>query len=1130
MMANLIQAITQTGVKNDTLQSQNRSIIFSNCIALILSGAGLLLFILVPQNHNIGGLTESLISVAIFTVPILLNRVSLYSISRLYLCWVPPFLISWAMIDGMKGIDVVPISGYTGLRIYIIATSCIPYLLMDKQNGVSFVLGILPTFLILVFNDDILDIAGVGYTTKGAPDAAYSFIQARSLIAYVIIGGSCLSLRLIVNKSDQQNHQLLEELDRKNKTILEQAAQDVSALDTKLYQKLEELKERDFVLRESQRIAKIGSWKYDIAENSIFWSDEMYNILGLDKSYELTLENTKKLFNDQVNRSIAMAYNNTLGGVREALDITFPIITPLGYKKWLRINGFTSYKNETISGATGICHDITFFKEAEERIAIQEKKYQLLFEQASDAIIVTDLKGNFVDVNTSLCKMVGYTKEQLLQLNVGDIIDPAQMEEYSVRLKDLNEGLQIVNEWFFVRSDGSKTPVESSVKKFGGNALFGIARDISERKKIERKLTRHIEALAVLNRVNAILSKAKDVNDLFNHVCKTLVQEESYSLVWIARQSSELELDLPPLAMAGDSLAYMTTIDVNTTDQTGGIIASALRSNKPQVLNQTSSSPNYDRWLTHALPYGLHSAMSGCINVAPGERYVVNIYSSNTDSFDADEVSALQTMSENICTTIRSIHAAKERDIANYQLNERVKELSTVQMISQLLNKDDQFIDDMLTKIVHILPPGWQYPEITAARISIDEKEFKTANFTEVVDKQSADFHLPQGMKGTIDVVYLQRKPTEAEGPFLVEERNLINLIAEMLRIYFAKRHESLALKKSEAKLRAIINNTDILIWSVDSELNFTSFNKPFFDHMKNYNIEVSVGSKAVSQRVNDPQLQKKWFEFYQTGLSGKSMKAEENRFGIDFHYSLAPITEENRVVGVNVFATNITGQKQRATELAEANKQIGELKLMALRSVMNPHFIFNALNSIQFFIAANDRLNAINYLSKFSKLIRRILTSSVNNKTKLSSEIEILKNYVELEMVRFEGKFEFKLEIDPTLDADSIEIPSLLIQPYVENAILHGLYNKKDKGFLQIRIYERKDCVVFEIEDDGVGRIVASKIRERNRSTHASMGTKLTEERLKLINESQNVSFQTTDRLEGHENPGTKVTIWIKV
>jgi sensor histidine kinase YesM len=265
--------------------------------------------------------------------------------------------------------------------------------------------------------------------------------------------------------------------------------------------------------------------------------------------------------------------------------------------------------------------------------------------------------------------------------------------------------------------------------------------------------------------------------------------------------------------------------------------------------------------------------------------------------------------------------------------------------------------------------------------------------------------------------------------------------------------------------------------------------------------------------------------------LSGEIVVLEETRFELDFQYSLSPIIENNRVIGVSVFANNITERRTRERELAEANKKIGELRMMALRSVMNPHFVFNVLNSIQYFIAKNDRLNAINYLSTFSKLIRSILTHSVNNRIKLIDELDILRNYVLLEMTRFENKFKFNLNVDPDLDTDTIEIPSLLIQPYVENAILHGLYNKQTPGTLTIDISEKDNAVVFVIEDDGIGREAAMQLRKQNLPGHKSMGLKLTEERLKLINEHHHVSFEIRDLTDVHGQPsGTRVTVWVMI
>ena len=197
----------------------------------------------------------------------------------------------------------------------------------------------------------------------------------------------------------------------------------------------------------------------------------------------------------------------------------------------------------------------------------------------------------------------------------------------------------------------------------------------------------------------------------------------------------------------------------------------------------------------------------------------------------------------------------------------------------------------------------------------------------------------------------------------------------------------------------------------------------------------------------------------------------------------------------------------------------------------MNPHFIFNALNSIQFFIAQNDRKNAISYLSTFSKLIRGVLNNSVNNKIRLSEELELLQYYVNLELVRFDNKFDFILTVDEKLDTESVEIPSLLIQPYVENAIIHGLYNKSDRGALKISVNkETEDMILFEIEDDGIGRAAATELKKKNFPSHKSMGIALTEDRLRLINAQDSVSFETNDLYNDSRPAGTRVKIWVKV
>jgi sensor histidine kinase YesM len=141
-----------------------------------------------------------------------------------------------------------------------------------------------------------------------------------------------------------------------------------------------------------------------------------------------------------------------------------------------------------------------------------------------------------------------------------------------------------------------------------------------------------------------------------------------------------------------------------------------------------------------------------------------------------------------------------------------------------------------------------------------------------------------------------------------------------------------------------------------------------------------------------------------------------------------------------------------------------------------------------------------------------------------------MLRNYIHLEMVRFENKFDFSIEMDPDVkvEEESIVMPSLLIQPYVENAILHGLYNKLGHGQLTIRVQEKDGILFFEIEDNGIGREAAKKLRDQNFPTHKSMGINITEERLKLISKNHDTAFEIEDLFFDGLPGGTRVRIGI--
>ena len=175
-------------------------------------------------------------------------------------------------------------------------------------------------------------------------------------------------------------------------------------------------------------------------------------------------------------------------------------------------------------------------------------------------------------------------------------------------------------------------------------------------------------------------------------------------------------------------------------------------------------------------------------------------------------------------------------------------------------------------------------------------------------------------------------------------------------------------------------------------------------------------------------------------------------------------------------------------------------LVLKSLRNQMNPHFIFNSLNSVNSFIAQQDERSANKYLASFSKLMREVLEYSQEDFIPLSKEIDILSIYLDLEHFRFKDTFDYKLTIDPTINREEYFIPPMLIQPFVENAIWHGLRYKKDKGLLVVDFSQKPDHVLITITDNGIGREQSKALKTSNQKKMKSTGLKNVESRLEII------------------------------
>jgi tetratricopeptide (TPR) repeat protein len=245
--------------------------------------------------------------------------------------------------------------------------------------------------------------------------------------------------------------------------------------------------------------------------------------------------------------------------------------------------------------------------------------------------------------------------------------------------------------------------------------------------------------------------------------------------------------------------------------------------------------------------------------------------------------------------------------------------------------------------------------------------------------------------------------------------------------------------------------------------------------------------------------------------------RIQQNRYSL---FGLGGLVLLIGIVSILIYRQNKLRTDQRTIVLEQR----------LLRSQMNPHFIFNALSNISNLIDKKDNTTASKYLTRFSRLVRHILDSTRSEQIELEEEIDNLENYLSLQKLRFGDKFDYQIKIDPGIDPEEVSVPPMLIQPFVENAIEHGIKPKEEKGHIDIRLKRQNGILLCEIDDDGIGR---EKAMANRHDRHHSMATSITRERLAALNHKlrKKVSLEIIDlKTEVGVSLGTRIRIGIPV
>ena len=317
------------------------------------------------------------------------------------------------------------------------------------------------------------------------------------------------------------------------------------------------------------------------------------------------------------------------------------------------------------------------------------------------------------------------------------------------------------------------------------------------------------------------------------------------------------------------------------------------------------------------------------------------------------------------------------------------------------------------------------------------------------------------------------------------------------------------------------------------------------YDDMSQLYLNLKDSAKAFNAFV----LYKKFNDSLLLSRSNQGLADARIRYEADTHNKemdlLSLRLKNNRILnigfaGLIILTITIALLLLRSAKLdakhriSEMNQKISEITQANLRQQMNPHFIFNTLNSIQYYMYQHDKLATNNYLTKFSSLMRKVLENSQHTSVPLRDELIALNLYLELECLRFKDKFNYTINVDEEIDPLLFKVPTMLIQPYVENSICHGLMPMESKGEVKIELKLEKDHLTCIIEDNGIGREAAEEIsRMKSETNHNSLGTRIATSRLDLVNSLYGTSLKTiyTDlKNEKGEAEGTKVEIQIPI
>ncbi len=739
--------------------------------------------------------------------------------------------------------------------------------------------------------------------------------------------------------------------------------------------------------------------------------------------------------------------------------------------------------------------DITALKQAQEKLTLSEQKLSNHIEETPIGVIELDIDLKVISWNKAVVRIFGYSKEEAIGRNALGLIWSGNG----------NKEMQLIWKGLLNQS-GDKEIIYNNITKEGktilcnwrhtaladkqGNTIgiVSLVQDTTEKHKIEEQLRKSEERHKLISAITS--------DFVYSNQCD---ERGKYTLKWVSGAFTRITgysiREINEKEKRWKSIVHPEDLKILKQER-GGISKLHISKTKEyRIITKNGSI----KWLS--------------------DSYV-------------QLLGAKDIKDHVIHGSIRDITDRKQAELALLESEERLSRLSEVAKEGIYIHDNYRIVEvnKALTKI-----SGYSRSEL----LSMDSRSLSSkASIPTIMDHIQKFKNVPYMIEGIRKDGSTYAMETQGK-PYIFKGKNMrvviVRNVSEMIKA-------EQALIESEEKFFKIFDlNPGIVVIIEEKEQTIVEVNQGIIEIL-GYTREELIGKTAIELGLWADTDANKWeifYEEYNKNIGFARMVTyfrKKNRQIIICDISAKRIEINGRnhlfAIGTDITETRKAEAKIKAhnEEMMTLNKQMAEYKMMALRSAMNPHFLFNCLNSIQYFIAGNDKRSAISYLSLFAKLIRNVLNSSVNQYTTLEKEIETLKYYIELERLRFDDKFDFILSLDEDLDAGEIKIPSLIIQPYIENAIIHGLTGKDEQGTLLLEIKSQNDKLLCVVEDNGIGRQKSKSFNMNKKLAHKSVGMSVTEERLNIINKTNDVSVNIIDLETDGKASGTRVEILINI